>query len=66
MGIDMTDFKMIYQEQVFNVVNIIPEFEGHQEDAFRKPKFINAVYVDENGEIRSVHDEAWCFKFVRR
>ncbi|AEY65404.1 hypothetical protein Clo1100_1152 [Clostridium sp. BNL1100] len=62
----MTGFKMIYGEQVFNVIDIIPTFTESPQDGFRKAKFIDAVYVDEDGEIRAVHDEAWCFKFVRR
>lgn len=31
-----------------------------------KPKFIDAVYIDEDGTIKTMRDEAWCFQFVRR
>ena len=31
-----------------------------------KPKFIDAVYIDEDGTIKTIRDEAWCFQFVRR
>jgi hypothetical protein len=65
--IDMSNYKMIYKDQVFNVVSIMPEFTSDFADnGISKPTFIGATYIDENGEIRIVRDEAWCFKFVRR
>lgn len=67
MGIDMSNFKMIYKDQVFNVININPVFgEGKGDSGIEKPKFINAMCIDENGEIIIIDDEAWMFKFVRR
>ena len=67
MGIDMSNFKMIYQDQVFNVININPVFgERNGNSGIQKPKFIHAICIDENGEIIIIDDEAWTFKFVRR
>lgn len=66
MGIDMSNYKMIYKEQVFNVVGVIPTFYTESADEAPKIQFIEASYIDENGELRIVRDEAWCFKFVRR
>ena len=67
MGIDMSNYKMIYKEQVFNVVGVIPTFNAAgSANESPKIKFIEASYIDENGELRIVRDEAWCFKFVRR
>lgn len=65
MPIDMSNYKMIYKEQVFNVVSIIPTFEIKTEGN-PKMKFIEACFIDEDGELKIVRDEAWCFKFVRR
>lgn len=33
-----------------------------------KPKYViwEKVYIDEDGTIKTIHDEAWCFQFVRR
>jgi hypothetical protein len=65
LGIDMTNYKMIYNDQVFNVLSIwltVTNDDGGKP----KPKFIQATYIDENGEVKIVEDEAWCFKFVRR
>jgi len=66
MGIDMSNYKMIYNEQVFNVVGIIPNIYAESTNEPPKIQFIEASYIDENGELKIVRDEAWCFKFVRR
>jgi hypothetical protein len=66
MPIQMTDFKMIYKEQVFNVLSINPILDGMAEQNKFKIKFIQAMYINEDGEIRMIEDEAWCFKFVRK
>lgn len=66
MGIDMSNYKMIYKDEVFNVVGIIPSLYTEKADEVPKIKFIEASYIDENGELKIVKDEAWCFKFVRR
>lgn len=66
MPIQMTDFKTIYKDQVFNVLSVCPIFDGNMENNQRKIKFVEAMYINEDGEIRIIQDEAWCFKFVRR
>ena len=67
MPINMTDYKMIVHERVYNVLQIMIEFgSGPVENSVLKPKFIDAVYIDEDGMIKTLRDEAWCFQFVRR
>lgn len=67
MGIDMSNYKMIYKDQVFNVVGIVPIFNMNSEDkGFKKIKFIEASVINEDGELAIINDEAWMFKFVRR
>lgn len=67
MPINMTDYRMIINERVYNVLQIIIDFAGPLEDGKPpKPKFIDAVYIDEDGTIKTIRDEAWCFQFVRR
>lgn len=67
MGIDMSNYKMIYKDQVFNVVGIVPTFYNDSTNkGFKKIKFIEASIINENGELAIVEDEAWMFKFVRR
>jgi hypothetical protein len=67
MGLDMSNFKMIYKDQVFNAVSVIPNIDFNPENVgFKKPKFIEAWYINEDGELAVIHDEAWRFKFVTR
>ena len=67
MGIDMSNYKMIYKEQVFNVLSIVLFFnQNSEEKKVNKPTFIEAAYIDESGEIKTIKDEAWTFQFIRR
>ncbi|MBP3578995.1 MAG: hypothetical protein J6K15_12870 [Lachnospiraceae bacterium] len=62
----MTDYRMILHERVYNVIQIMIEFKEPEKDEAPKPKFIDAVFIDEDGQIKTVRDEARCFQFVRR
>lgn len=54
MPINMTDYRMIINERVYNVLQIIIDFAGPLEDGKPpKPKFIDAVYIDEDGTIKT-------------
>ncbi len=69
MPINMTDYKMIIHERVYNVIQIMIDFAPYAENEEGKPpkpKFIDAVYIDEDGTIKVLRDEAWCFQFIRR
>jgi hypothetical protein len=67
MGIDMSNYKMIYKDQVFNVVGIIPMlYDGTVKDGIKKVQFIEASAINEDGNLIIINDEAWMFKFVRR
>jgi hypothetical protein len=68
MGIDMSNYKMIYKDQVYNVVGIIPGFSNvdFSINGIKKPSTLEATIIDEDGEIKIIRDEAWMFKFVRR
>ena len=67
MGIDMSNYKMIYKDQVFNVLHIMPTVDfSNENNQPNKVKFINATVINENGELAIVDDEACMFKFVRR
>lgn len=65
MPINMTDYRMIINERVYNVLQIMIDFAGPLEEG-EPPKLIDAVYIDEDGTIKTMRDEAWCFQFVRR
>ena len=63
---DMSNYKMIYKDQVFNVIAVIPTVEGKADAGFLKITFIEATAINENGELFIIFDEAFMFKFVRR
>lgn len=53
--------------KAIDYVEIMIDFAGPLEEGEPpKPKFIDAVYIDEDGTIKTMRDEAWCFQFVRR
>lgn len=66
MGIDMSNYKMIYNDRVYNVVGIIPTLDFSEGNGFKKVKFIEVSVIDEDGELKIIYDEAFMFKFVRR
>ena len=67
MGTDMSKYMMIYKNQVFNVVSIMPTIDFNDGSiGIKKAKMIEAATISENGELVMINDEASMFKFVRR
>lgn len=62
----MSAFKMVYEDKVYNVIEVMPiRYEDDKADKKGKFRFINAVYIDDNSELRHIEDEAWKFQFIR-
>lgn len=67
MGLDMKDFKVVYGNQAFNVINVMPVFGGAPlREGFCKPEELEVWYINENGELELIRDKASKFRFVRR
>lgn len=66
MELNVENYKVIYRDIVYNPLSIRPIFDYKENEKEQKIKFIQMLYINEDGELRSVEDEAWCFKFVRR
>lgn len=69
MGIDMSAYKMIYKDQVYNVVGVMPTIDMTNNIAGEHTTKINSIqatYIDEDGELKILYDETFMFKFVRR
>ena len=67
MNIDLSRFKVVYAEKVLNVVSLQEVFYGDDTewDAIRKkPKFIEILVINEDGNIEALRDEAWRFQFI--
>lgn len=69
MGIDLSRFKVIHGNKVLNAIALM---EAHMPDGMQwdkreiveKPKFIDVLAINEDGNIVSIRDEAWTFQFI--
>jgi len=67
MGFNVENYKLIYNDIVYNPININPIYGEYKENSkSQKIKFIQMIYVNEDGNLATLEDEAWMFKFVRR
>lgn len=69
MGIDLSRFKVVHGDKVFNAIALMevhmPEnVKWDKRDIVLKPKFIDILAINEDGNIISIHDEAWTFQFI--
>lgn len=69
MGIDISRFKVIHDGKVLNAVALM---EARMPDGMcwdnrktiEKPKFLDVLVINEDGNIVSIMDEAWTFQFL--
>ena len=66
MPINMTDYRMILRGRVYNVLQIILVTRFENGDDAPTVKYIEAVYIDEDGSIKILRDEPQYFQFLRR
>lgn len=68
MGIDLSRFKVVHGEKVLNAVALMEVQFGDrsfdERETIEKPKFIDILAINEDGNIISIHDEAWTFQFI--
>ncbi len=67
MGIDLSRFKVVYGEKVLKAISLqMVEFAENTDfkDIYKKPKFIEILAVNEDGNIITIRDEAWMFQFI--
>ena len=68
-NIDISRFKVIHSNEVLNALCIaeiwMPEDMNRETRATKvKPVFLDVLAVNADGEIVSIHDEAWTFQIV--
>lgn len=66
MPINMTDYRMILRGRVYNVLQIVLLTRFEDGDDAPTVKYIEAVYIDEDGSIKILRDEPQYFQFLRR
>lgn len=67
MGIDLSRFKVVYGEKVLKAIALqMVEFPENTDwkATFKKPKFIEILAINEDGNIIAIRDEAWMFQFI--
>ncbi len=67
-GIDLSRFKVIHGEKVLRAVALSDiEFSDNidfSSSSIIKPKFLNILVINSEGNMEILHDEAWTFQFV--
>ena len=69
MGIDLSKFKVIHGDKVLNAVALMevrmPDgTDWENRDTIVKPKILDVLAINEDGNIISIMDEAWTFQFL--
>lgn len=67
MNIDLSRFKVIYGDKVLKAISLMDIVFADDVDfnAIRKkPKLIEVLAINEDGNIEAFRDEAWMFQFV--
>lgn len=68
MGIDITRFKLIYNEKVWQPVALMEVTfapETNFEALVKEPAFIEVLVLNSDGNIIALRDEAWTFQFIK-
>lgn len=70
MGIDLSRFKVVHGDRILNAIALQEVIYGdHWPGATDapttvKPKFLCVLAINEDGNVVSIHDEAWRFQFI--
>lgn len=67
MGIDLSKYKVVYGEKVMRAVSLqMVEFSENAkwDESFKKPKFLEILAINDDGNIVAIRDEAWMFQFI--
>lgn len=70
INIDISRFRVIYGNKVLNALCIMDiwmpdaDTSGRNRETIVKPKIIEILAINADGEIVSIQDEAWTFQFV--
>lgn len=69
MNIDLSRFKVIHNNTVLNAVALMDarmpeEIDWDHRDIIEKPKILDVLAINEDGNLVSIMDEAWTFQFL--
>lgn len=69
MNISLNGFKVIHNDKVLNALALMeiymPEnMDYEKRDIITKPKFLDVLAINEDGNVVSIRDESWTFQFI--
>nr|DAH03594.1 MAG TPA: hypothetical protein [Caudoviricetes sp.] len=69
LGIDLSRFKVIHGDKVLNAIALLDvrlpgDIDWEKRDIIVKPKTIEVLAINEDGNIVTIKDEAWTFQFL--
>lgn len=69
LGIDLSKFKVVHGDKILNAVALMdirmPDgIDWENRDIFVKPKVIEVIAINEDGNLVSIRDESWTFQFL--
>lgn len=69
MVIDLSRFKVVHGDKILNAVALMhvrmpDDINWENRDIVVKPKIIEVMAINEDGNIISIMDEAWTFQFL--
>lgn len=65
--VDLSKYKVVYRERVIKALALMDmEFKENvnADDIIHKPKIIEIMVINEEGNIEMIKDEAWRFQFI--
>ena len=68
MNIDLSRFKVVYEDKVLNALSLVEtDFDYNEyewESVHKKPKLIEILVINADGNIEALRDEVWKFQFI--
>ncbi len=67
MNIDLSRFKVIHGDRVIKALALMEVIYTDSVDwdaTYKKPRFIEVLVINEDGNIEAIRDEAWRFQFI--
>ena len=67
MNIDLSRFKVVYGEKVLNALSLQEAVFSDTvdwDDIRKKPRLIEIIVINEDGNIEALRDETWRFQFI--
>lgn len=64
--IPMVDYKMIYQNVIYNILAVLPYYNWNIEEQKNELTQIEVMYLDEENRMVIIKDEAKEFQFIKK